>query len=189
MNELKDYIVIVDNALSHSLCDAILKEYAYSKEWKTGSINVENKVSVDKNKRNCHTIFISDNETIYKNFSIRKKIDEQIFKSVGKACSVYFKKFKNFRISKDSGYELLKYEKNGFFEEHVDSYSYAHRTLSCSLILNNNFEGGEFSFFNEQIIYSLKKGSAIFFPSNFMYPHSILPVKNGIRYSIVTWLV
>lgn len=187
--KLEDYIIVVEDALTHTLCDDILKEYAYSDEWKTAAVNVENKVSVDKNKRNCHTIFISENETMYKNFSVRKKIDKQIFESVGKACSIYYKKFDKFKISKDSGYELLRYEKNGFFEEHVDSYSHAHRTLSCSLILNDNFEGGEFSFFNEKIIHSLKKGSAIFFPSNFMYPHSILPVKSGIRYSIVTWLV
>ncbi len=187
--KLEDYIVVVEDVLPHSLCDDILKEYADSNEWNQGKLNVDNKVVINKDRRNCNTIFISDSKTIYKNFSVRKKIDKQIFESVGKACSIYSKKFKNFRILKDEGYELLKYEKNGFFEEHVDSYSYAHRILSCSLILNDNFEGGEFSFFNEKIIHSLKKGSAILFPSNFMYPHSILPVKSGIRYSIVTWLV
>jgi predicted 2-oxoglutarate/Fe(II)-dependent dioxygenase YbiX len=189
MNELKDYIVIINNALPHSLCDDILKEYVDSNEWNQARLNVDNKVIIAKDRRNCFNIHISDNEVISKNFDNRKRIDIEIFKCVGKLCKKYQKKFNKFRISKDSGYELLKYEKNGFFEEHVDSYSHAHRTLSCSLILNDDFEGGEFSFFNQKIIHSLKKGSAIFFPSNFMYPHSVLPVKKGIRYSIVTWLV
>ena len=34
----------------------------------------------------------------------------------------------------------------------------------------------------------LKKGSIVFFPSNFMYPHSIEPIKKGIRHSIVAWI-
>ena len=50
-------------------------------------------------------------------------------------------------------------------------------------------KGGEFSFFNNTLVYSLKKGSAIMFPSNFLYPHSVLPVINGTRYSIVTWFI
>ena len=189
MNKLKDYIVIVNNALPHSLCDSILKEYANSNEWDQAKINVNNKIIIDKDRRNCFNILISENEVISKNFDIRKKIDSVIFKCIGKLCKKYLKKFNRFKISNDSGYQLLKYEKNSFFEEHVDSYSDIHRTLSCSLILNDNFKGGEFSFFNKKIIYSLKKGSAILFPSNFMYPHSVLPVKNGIRYAIVTWLV
>jgi len=189
MNELKDYIVIANNALPHSLCDSILKEYTNSNEWNQAKLNFNNEIVIAKDKRNCFNIRISENEVISKNFDIRKKIDTEIFKCVGKLCKKYQKKFNRFKISNDSGYELLKYKKNSFFEEHVDSYINAHRTLSCSLILNDNFKGGEFSFFNKKIIYSLKKGSAILFPSNFMYPHSILPVKNGIRYSIVTWLV
>jgi hypothetical protein len=27
------------------------------------------------------------------------------------------------------------------------------------------------------------------FPSNFLYPHSVLPVTEGTRYSIVTWFI
>jgi len=34
----------------------------------------------------------------------------------------------------------------------------------------------------------LSKGSIVFFPSNFMYPHSIEPITKGTRYSIVAWL-
>ena len=189
--KLEDYIIVVEDALTHTLCDDILKEYAYSDEWNQGKLsNLNNELTVVKSKRDCFTIFLSGNETINKNYNIRKKIDEEIFKCVGKAVEKYKNKFNEFIISNDSGYQLLKYEKNGFIENHIDSLAAnEHRTLSCSLILNDNFEGGEFSFFNNKLKYKLKKGSAILFPSNFMYPHSILPIKKGIRYSIITWLV
>ena len=43
---------------------------------------------------------------------------------------------------------------------------------------------------NEEEIKRLKlnTGSIVFFPSNFMYPHSIEPITKGTRYSIVAWL-
>jgi len=61
--------------------------------------------------------------------------------------------------------------------------------VSCSFALNDDFGGGEFAFFDRELIYNLKKGSVIMFPSNFMYPHEIMPVIKGTRYSIITWFV
>ena len=37
--------------------------------------------------------------------------------------------------------------------------------------------------------YETKKGSAIIFPSNFMFPHEVNRIEKGTRYSIVTWLM
>ena len=37
--------------------------------------------------------------------------------------------------------------------------------------------------------YKLEKGDALMFPSNFMYPHEVMPVTKGTRYSIITWFV
>ena len=37
--------------------------------------------------------------------------------------------------------------------------------------------------------YKTVKGSAIVFPSNFMFPHAVKKVEKGTRYSIVTWLM
>lgn len=48
---------------------------------------------------------------------------------------------------------------------------------------------GEFAFFDREIIIKGSKGSIVMFPSNFMFPHEIMPVISGIRYSIITWYV
>ena len=87
------------------------------------------------------------------------------------------------------GYILLKYEVNQFYAEHIDFFRDNSRVVSCSFILNDDYEGGEFAFFNRELKYKLKKGSCIMFPSNFMYPHEIMPVTSGTRYSIITWFV
>ena len=34
----------------------------------------------------------------------------------------------------------------------------------------------------------LKTGDILIFPSNFMYPHRVEPVKKGTRFSFVSWV-
>jgi predicted 2-oxoglutarate/Fe(II)-dependent dioxygenase YbiX len=187
MNELKDYILILEDIIPHTLCDDILNEYENSNEWLDAVVG--DKKNVIKEIRNCTVIEMSINEVIEKNKNIRKKLDNEVFECTKKAIQKYSEKFKETDISKDTGYQLLKYEKGGFYTQHVDSFSTIPRTISCSFILNNDFKGGGFSFFNNTLVYPLKKGSAIMFPSNFLYPHSVLPITEGTRYSIVTWFI
>lgn len=188
MNELKDYILVLEDVVPDKLCNDILNEYENSNEWLVAMVG-GGKSNINKEVRNCATIGMSLNEVIEKNKHVRKILDDKVFECAKKAIEKYNEKFKQTRISKDSGYQLLKYEKGGFYTQHVDSFTEIPRTISCSFILNDNFKGGEFSFFNNTLVYSLKKRSAIMFPSNFLYPHSVLPVINGTRYSIVTWFI
>jgi predicted 2-oxoglutarate/Fe(II)-dependent dioxygenase YbiX len=187
MDQLKDYILVLEDILPNKLCNDILNEYENSNEWLDTTVG--GKGHINKEIRNCTTIGISLNEVIEKNKKVRKILDDEVFKCTKKAIEKYNEKFKKAYISKDTGYQLLKYEKGGFYTQHVDSFTSTPRTISCSFTLNDNFKGGEFSFFDNTLVYPLKKGSAIMFPSNFLYPHSVLPVIDGTRYSIVTWFI
>ena len=185
MKELKDYIVVVPNVVPSELCDAVLNEFGSCNDWINASIdNGEN-----LNIRNCQTIGISFSSIIEKNKEIRQKIDQKLFTCAANALKQYAKLFPTTIIKQDSGYELLKYETNGFYTTHTDSFKDRPRAVSCSFMLNDDYEGGEFAFFGRELVYNLKKGSCIMFPSNFMYPHEIMPVTSGTRYSIVTWFV
>ena len=185
MHSLKDYILVVNNAISTELCDAIVKEYQNSTEWQVSRIQHG---VIDVSIRNVSGIDISSPQIIL-NKPGRELIDAKLFESVSIALKKYNDKYNHIHISKDTGYTLLRYNTGQFYKEHVDHSLTNVRTLSCAIILNDDYEGGEFSFFNNQLKYSLKKGSAILFPSNFMYPHQILPITKGVRYSIITWLV
>ena len=185
MNELKDYILVLEDIIPDKLCDNILSEYKESNEWSDTLIG--NGV-VNKKIRNCYSLPLSNKDIIGKN-NFRKNLDDNIFECASNSIKKYNEQFSKAHITKDSGYNLLKYEKGGFYTEHCDSFSAIPRTISCSFILNDDFKGGQFSFFKNKLIYSLKKRSVIMFPSNFMYPHSILPVTEGTRYSIVTWFL
>ena len=88
--------------------------------------------------------------------------------------------------------DLLKYKPGGKYEIHTDHFTNSPRHLSIIINLNDEYEGGDLVFTDQKdnVIKRLKlgKGSILFFPSNFMYPHSIQPIKKGTRYSIVAWL-
>ena len=184
--KLEDYIYIVKNALSHTLCDKILHEYVNSNEWVEPLLGSR---EVDKTIRNCQTIIISYPHVIEKNKDTRHKLDNAIFDVASKCIKEYNTKFPNCNIEEDSGYELLKYPEGCFYVEHTDSFKARPRAVSCSFILNDDFEGGEFAFFNKELKYKLEKGDALLFPSNFMYPHEVMPVTKGTRYSIITWFI
>jgi predicted 2-oxoglutarate/Fe(II)-dependent dioxygenase YbiX len=184
-NKLEDYIYIVKNALSNEVCDEILNEFINSDEW----VDTEIASGLNKNVRHCQTIAISYPHVIQKNKDVRHKLDNAIFDSAAKCIQEYNNKFPHCNIEEDSGYELLTYPEGCFYKEHVDSFKARPRAVSCSFILNDDFNGGEFAFFNRELKYKLKKGDALMFPSNFMYPHEVMPVTKGTRYSIVTWFI
>lgn len=181
-----DYIQVYENVVSHELCDEIVGEYINSDEWLdalvTGGV-------LNKRSRNCKTLMISGEGNWIKNFNHRKLLDDRIFNCVSSISRNYCKKHKYLTVSRDTGYTLLMYNEGGFYVQHTDSYLDSLREVSCSLILNDDYEGGEFAFFNRELKYKLKKGSAIVFPSNFMFPHEIMPVTKGTRYSIITWFI
>jgi predicted 2-oxoglutarate/Fe(II)-dependent dioxygenase YbiX len=185
MKNIQDYIVVIKNALTYPLCDAILNEFKNSDEW----INSEIASGINKNVRNCQTIGVSYPSIIEKNKKVRLKIDKYLMASASKCIKEYNIKFPYCKIEEDSGYELLRYEEGCFYIEHIDSFKARPRAVSCSFILNDDFEGGEFAFFNKEFKYKLDKGDALLFPSNFMYPHEVLPVTKGTRYSIITWFI
>lgn len=190
MNDLKmnlaDYIIEVPGIVPDDLCKQILEEYGADSNWYEATIGTG---IVDKTKRNVNTIPISQPATILENPLTRKVIDNALFECVSKAKETYGSFYPTCTVESDSGYDLLRYDEGMFYVEHVDSFKAQPRAISCSLALNDDYEGGEFSFFGRKIVIKPKKGSALLFPSNFMYPHEVQPVTKGTRYSIITWLI
>ena len=103
--------------------------------------------------------------------------------------------------------QLTRYEKDGFYDWHKDGFGdhtvkqeYGNdpnkyvRKLSATVLLNDNYEGGEFQFASydkTKCIISTPEfntvGSIVVFPS-FM-DHRIARVIKGTRYSLVAWFL
>ena len=183
-NTLDQFIRVYDNILTHKECKLILDEYAESKEWYDAMVG--GGVKKD-NVRKCQIAHISLKEVISKNEEIRKKIDTLVFDKAGGAASQYIQEFPHCNISTDSGYDLLRYKEGGFYTIHTDNYKDRPRTVAMSLMLNDDYDGGEIAFFEREHIIKPSAGSVVIFPANFMYPHEIMPVLSGTRYAIITW--
>ena len=105
--------------------------------------------------------------------------------------------------------QLTRYRKGGFYSFHRDgmgdklsvydipenTFMHGHvRKLSMTLLLNEDYEGGELQFASyakQQCKISAPEfnlsGSIIVFPSGM--EHRVAPVTKGIRYSLVTWFL
>ena len=95
------------------------------------------------------------------------------------------------------GFNVLKfnrYHKNQLMKEHCDHIHSMFQgkvrgipILSVIGALNNNYEGGEFVMFQDKE-YKIKAGEILIFPSIFLYPHKVMPVTKGTRYTYITWV-
>lgn len=59
-------------------------------------------------------------------------------------------------------------------------------TMTFLAVLNDDYEGGEFIMWGDEEI-KFKTGTAVVFPSLFLFPHGVQPVTKGTRYSCVSW--
>ena len=185
--KLENYIHVENDAISTEFCDEIIREYERSDDWVPGTINDYHVTDY----RKCEAVYLSSDDVIEKKYEIRKNIDDKIFTIVNKSLEKYMRKYNALgyiNVEGDSGYILLRYKTGDYVHEHVDTSAAQHRTLSCSIILNDDYDGGEITFFDDKVRPFLKKGDMLIFPSGFTYPHQVLPVTSGTRYAVITWI-
>ena len=180
---MKKYIGYYKNILEKKVCDDLI-EYTNKMQLKpstysstTGKIkNSEERVKMDD-------VWFKEGEPYFK----------EIFNGFSDVIKNYQREHKDCRIQKHCGFRLNKYSEGGFMSRHVDNIHHSHGQeygypqVSALLFLNDNYKGGEFIVSDAE--YNPKQGSAIIFPSNFMFHHEVKIIKKGTRYSIVTWLM
>jgi hypothetical protein len=97
----------------------------------------------------------------------------------------------DFQVNDITSIEILKYENTGFYKWHSDHFNEIPRTMSCILLLNNDYEGGNLCFRNPdgsgEWEVKVEPNRMIIWPSNFLYPHTVKPITKGTRYSVVAW--
>ena len=93
--------------------------------------------------------------------------------------------------------DLMRYREGGYYLKHADSENMDLKTntwskvidrdLSLVIYLNDDFEGGELSFYKFNYQIRPRAGAAVLFPSDHRYLHQAETVKKGVRYAIVSW--
>lgn len=183
---LQPYVVVLEDLLACDLCDQLVAEFAACDEWQPALVG-DRVVAPDI--RNVDVIEMSRRSVIERNPKARKGLEQGLYSAGLRAVRLYEQMFPACRIVEGQAFELLRYRTGGFYRKHTDSFRRVPRSLSCSFALNDDFGGGDWSFFDGEYRLSPPKGSVVLFPSNFMFPHEILEVSSGTRYSVVTWMI
>jgi len=178
-SSLADFIVLHNDFLPHDLCDRILQEYhdenfMYDKHPGFGT-----------DIRNLYELNISEQELIdTSNSYVRKLLDKQVYDRIDKIRDCHHAN----NVTKDTGYSLRQMGVGNFYKQHTDQGPGSSSRISVSICLSDDYEGGELCFFDRELCFKLKKGQALSFPSNYLYPHEVCEVTSGTRFALVTWL-
>lgn len=162
------------------LCtEEYLKELKASNSWKRATVGMEHRVS---DVRTNDFLVISGREEF-------KRLDQKLFQLFHAAILRYRSDIpvSDFGITKDEGYQALRYESGQEYKRHSDQGTLNQRMVSAVLFLNENFKGGKLWFPNQKVKVTPKAGTVVLFPSSFAYEHVALPVKKGVKFAVVTW--
>ena len=182
MKNLRDYVYI--SQMGSSITDLTDKIFAEDIGWQKHKwTDPQGKIS--------HS---DDIDTVYyREIFSDDKIHHEISKYIVQYGRTYYGKWAwASGLRNLSDLRFNRYGVNTFMAEHVDHI----RTLfdgeqkgipilSFIGLLNDDFTGGEFVLCDEVI--PLKKNSLLIWPSVFLYPHKVMPIKSGTRYTFVGW--
>ena len=103
-----------------------------------------------------------------------------------KKCLTHYESLYNFKMDYMEAINFVRYNPGQHFAVHADhGFSYT-CTLSSVMYLNDDYEGGELWFPYLNINFKPQAGDIVLFPSTYIYAHSSLKVKSGVKYSAVT---
>lgn len=88
---------------------------------------------------------------------------------------------------KADNWTLLRYEPGSKFHDHFDDAPNYHRIVSVTVMLNDDFDGGEMVFDKHDILIQPKPGTVVIFPSTYAFFHRINPLIRGNRQAAVRW--
>ena len=186
---LKDYILHLDKWIPQNIIDKSIKELSDNNTWERHSYT-DSKTFINENKNGDKELDVC----LGNNLTYLKELHQLTWKALEKYIVIEklggeaFDGWKGF-----SQIRFNRYNKNQIMSKHCDHIQSLFTgnirgipILSIVAVLNDDYEGGEFIMFDDYEI-KFKAGDLIVFPSVFLYPHLVKPVKKGIRYSFVSW--
>jgi predicted 2-oxoglutarate/Fe(II)-dependent dioxygenase YbiX len=114
--------------------------------------------------------------------------DEEVRKYTTPAVNHYSAEYGT-SITQDETFNLLNYGITQKYDFHVDTNWDIYRTVSILVYLNpTEYEGGGTHFKHFDLIVKPEKPCIVIFPSNYIYLHAAMPVTEGEKYVLVSWM-
>ena len=180
--QISDFIYYYPEAINPLLCNTITNYFNTNAQWKQSTFSTAYK-NTGTSQVSMMEYWIGSKDSYYQD--LRNAFEDSVNDYIGVHQKIKIQAYTNFRIN--------CYSTGGFMKEHIDNIHYSHGQkegyphLTSLIFLNDDFDGGEFYLCGEAL--EKKVGSAVVFPSNFMYPHEVKKVTNGKRYSVMTWIL
>jgi predicted 2-oxoglutarate/Fe(II)-dependent dioxygenase YbiX len=158
--------------------------------WADSYVYKDGESTIDQS-RSSKTYFVEYNKINNDIFSQKHMLESYVRDKVTEFSApleLDYQNYYNVVVPEHRGYSILKYSKGSQFSDHIDHNIFEPRTISTVWYINDDYEGGEICFPRFNIEYKPKANEFLVFPSTYVYNHSVKPIKNGTRYSIVSWL-
>lgn len=183
---LEDYVIKLQGFLDEKFCDETIKQLKKSK-WEDHYFH--NSLTNENVKRSGN----QELEVSFQQIPNKKIIMDKLYTAI----DTYQRTIDFPWWNTWNGYTKLRFNrytktrKMALHCDHIHTIFDGERKgvpiLSCLGALNDDYTGGEFVLFGDTVV-ELKKGELLIFPSNFLYPHKVEPVKKGKRYTYISWV-
>jgi predicted 2-oxoglutarate/Fe(II)-dependent dioxygenase YbiX len=184
-SQLKDYVRTYKGFYDSAFCKKVVEELSLV-NWNIHSFY--------DSKTNTSKSFENELSVSWDIVPSKKQLDEKVWHVISQYILTDMAHMKSW-FSQWTGYSLCRF--NRYVPEtqmkihcdHIHSLFDGQQKgvpiLTILGSLNSDYEGGELVLCGEKI--ELQEGDVVVFPSNFLYPHEVKPVKSGIRHSFVSW--
>jgi len=181
---LLDYIKVYKNVLTKRQCKTAVDEME-TLDWKHG-VFYNNSSGQYYNNPNGFECYMGNTNT-----------SEMLTPIIWNQLHQYIIKDLNFHwFNGWAGYSEVRYNrytKDTQMDEHADHIQTLFDgerkgipTLSIIGSFTDEYKGGELVFLKDEVV-ELNAGDIVVFPSLFLYPHKVMPITEGKRYTYVSW--
>ena len=184
--DIRDYVKVYKKFLSKALCEDLINDLKKA-NWKEHYFY---------NTKEGLTQYDHEFEVTQINTDSQQILHKMIWRVIQKYILKDFQEFDSW-WNGWNGYTNIrfnKYDVTTQMEEHCDHIHSMFDgnikgipTLSIVGCLNDDYKGGDFIMWQTEKI-EIPSGSIMVFPSNFMYPHKVTSITEGVRYSFVSWV-
>tara|TARA_B100000131_G_scaffold187686_1_gene180610 strand:- start:869 stop:1522 length:654 start_codon:yes stop_codon:yes gene_type:complete len=181
---LLDLLYIKRNYLSRDQCNVIINEFEAS----PSRAHREHCPQAFTNTDTYSTYKFKESQMGTDSFSLIHSTIENIINEYHD----YLDTFNAFHVERRGSmlhphkYRIMKYEEGTWIHPHIDHTPGIYG--SCTLNLNEEYEGGDFAFWGGRHKVKLGVGDVMIWPADFFWVHEVEEITKGIRYSANTFL-
>ena len=171
----------IPSFLTHEECDGLIREFNERREER--GFEKSRNYNTNSHKTSSFTVVHLNPKT--PNFNLvknkTKKAVETYINYLSQPECFFVDSLKT-SLGFSHSYRIMEYTTGAEIHPHSDHDMGTYGSISFNL--NDDYEGGVFTFFNKKYPVELKKGDALIFPADYFWVHEVTPVTKGTRYSL-----